>query len=606
MSYWIGPVELVDLYEPSLTFTGTPTALGLQPGQITGQTEWWQAHQLKELVNNPQRRVTIGGQSGVLEPIYFSDPMLGPLTSWCLLQSFQLGQADQSHSLQGKTGLVPYTLALTQVGDATQRQVVLTRSARSKGNDFGLSAFSMAVNPFWDEDVAGSAFITDPGGTRVSRPYDPAFPHSTARLTAAPRAVTLYTAPFTGSTDGLALVTLPALSGTSDPPEWVSERGGDVRGWDRSNMREVYGASHRWAAETDIEITNGLVRFWVGNRGLPPFLNVQALGTSWGETGYLHLADPEGSALLTGARVIKITPEEAVVVLSVQGQGNVTVTLRRGERMFRITHGDGVSALRRIQWGGLPPWERLERAGQGTGKFGKGVKSENNGGATWADPEATWADPVFTWGGEYGLEPDFRLRWPVGKTGWTLAWWYTADQAVGDEQSGGQWTVTDDIGGSPVRINFDTGTNRFTASIGATTLQSSVQTFAAGQNIFLALSRDSTGIVVTVGDEHVTSSATDDGTTGNYSGLMLGVGSVPYDTGLYGVGPYGGRTLPDGVVSDVGIWRRALTTTELDALAAATTRFDNLPDPEGDLVWYTSFDPRPIVRGSAFASGRRY
>jgi hypothetical protein len=179
VSTWIGPVELVDsLIDPQLVFTGTPTALGLRTGQISGAAPWASVHQLLELVDNPHRRVTIGGQSGVLEPIYFPDTLLGPLTAWVLLQSMQLGQADVEASLDT---LVPYTLTLASVGDGTYRQVVVVRSARAKANDPG------------------------------RRP-------------------------------------------------WVTDRGGDVRGYDR--RRAVGGLRPRhshFAVTTDLQVTNGLL-----------------------------------------------------------------------------------------------------------------------------------------------------------------------------------------------------------------------------------------------------------------------------------------------------------------------------------------------------------
>jgi hypothetical protein len=371
--YWIGPVKLVDLYEPSLTFTGTPTALGLQPGQITGQTEWWQAHQLKELVNNPHRRVTIGGQSGVLEPIYFSDPMLGPQTSWCLLQSFQLGQADQSHSLQGTTGLVPYTLTLAQIGDGTQRQVVVARSARDKGNDFAVTASSIVAVPFGEDD-----FAVDPGGTLVTREFDPIHAQPSAALGPEGGAAELpvRVGTLSDSTDDLALVALPSLeSSTSGPPGWLTRRGGDARAYDRRQMAEVYGPSHRFAGETDLQIRNGRLRCWVGNAGLPPFLtcSVFRLGL-WRAAGFILFDDPSGDAVLRGARLVRVRPDVVTIALSVQGKGDVLVSLRKGERMLRVVHGaGGIDTARRIRWTGLPPWSRLVSAGQGTGKYGKGV-----------------------------------------------------------------------------------------------------------------------------------------------------------------------------------------------------------------------------------------
>jgi hypothetical protein len=606
MSYWIGPVQLVDLFEPSLTFTGSPTALGLQPGQITGQTEWWQAHQLKELVNNPARRVTIGGVSGVLEPIYFSDPMLGPLTSWCLLQSFQLGQADQSTSLQGTTGLVPYTLGLTQVGDGTQRQVVVVRSARAKGNDYSLIAHSIVVDPFGAED-----FTVTPGGTKGTREYDAAHPRDLSVPSGTSESLVFYDGTISG-TDQLASVVLPQLVlDDVEIPDWIATRGRDCRGIDRREEREVYGPSHPVSLTSDLGIANGLVSFWVGNQGLPPFLNLQAFYSgTWREVGCVQL---DTTKSLLGARLVRVTPDEATIALNVDTFGEAFVTLKRGERLLRFQCPAGPDRFTFLTptWSGTPPQSRSVQAINWPAKFGNGLDGGGPQEGTWSAPFPTWSgDARYSWSG-LRVEPDIRLRWPssVQNEGSTR-FWYRAEKSAAALGESGFLSIFDSYGAFVGQLWMDTDL-RIKFKVGSHTVQSAVQSFALNDDLMIAARWSSTnGISLSVRAPNGTVTHVSDAAAAPFVRAPFDIAYLvdftSFGDGSLGDGEFGGSTFyPGGTIDNHGLWRRWLTDAEIVALATATYGLDKLPDPQGDLIWFAPFDIAPIVSLPAMTGGRQ-
>lgn len=359
---WVGPVKVDWHSQPSMSWD-PPKSDGLRIVKISGEYEWPTAEQLSELDANEGASVTIGGHHGVLVPIWMSNaPELNFTVGWYILESFPLGATvDQS-----ATGLPVGTITAAFLGQAPE--LVIARGAVPKGNDFGLTARSLVVSPFRPEDDAGDRFLVDPGGSFATREYDPTYPHDTAALTPAESAsIGFYTGTVTDSTDELETVCFPRLAWSKDAPRWLTQQGGNVRAYDRRAGREVYGP-HPFLETTDLLVTNGLVRFWVGNRRLPPFLNVEAFAqSSWEEQGYLHLADPGGTGALRGARLVYITPERVDVALSIQDQGDVFVSLCRGERGLRLSNA------RYARWSGLPPWGRVRATAQGDGKFGKGI-----------------------------------------------------------------------------------------------------------------------------------------------------------------------------------------------------------------------------------------
>lgn len=359
---WVGPIQLAFHGDPSYSWASAPTPAGTRRAQISGLIEWEPAHQLAEFMGNPERRVTVGADVGILEFLWAEDPLRRPFNGWYLLEDFDL-DGDQPSSVSGVVG---FRLAGIYLGP--HRQVALAHSGRDRNNTVGVTAKDRVVSPFRPHDDEGDRFARPPGGTFATREYD-ASPGYDLDDDGVPVEIGFYAGPV----GGLAPIAFPEVS---DPPTWLAQRGGDVRAYDRREEREVYGPSHPFVETTDLAVTNGHLRYWVGNRLLAPFLNVQAYADgAWREAGYLMLADPLGSAVLLGARLRRLTPELGTVVLTVRNQGEVMVTLRRGERMLRVQHGDASapSATRLVRWTGVPPWTRLSSATQAPATFGQGV-----------------------------------------------------------------------------------------------------------------------------------------------------------------------------------------------------------------------------------------
>lgn len=614
---YIGPVA-VSLFNPQWGWSSAPRPDGTRPVRIAGLLQLTELHQLSELVNNPHRRATIGGSTGVLEVIWSDDDNLGaalqPLNGWYLLQSFD-PNASTDALVAGSETVVPCTLTATYLGDG---QVVVPRSARSRSNDFTLNGQALVVNPFWGEDPDGEPFLVDPGGTFFAREYDPTSPHDSARLAATDAARHL--GMYAGGVGDLATIVLPDLSDDLDDdgvPRWITARGGDCRAFNRREEREVFGPSHPLVSSTDLVITNGLVQAWVGPRGVPPYLQLKAFADeTWNESGYLHLGDPAGDdAVLTSSRLVRVTPDEVSVAVGIQGQGDAIVTLRRGARGLDVQHGSSrtrVTANRRVQWAGLPPWSRLVSVGQGDGKFGNGI----DGGrpdATWADPEATWADPGYSWTGQWLGNPDLRLRWPpsASKAAWTKCWWYRPAKAAADLGGAGIVSIFDSAEMLAGRLRLDPADERFKFDLGANTVQSAVQTFAADADVFLCL-RFSTDLGMALSVKagaaalaHVADAAAlDPGTDKAYLDFLFGTSDSAWGDGDWGDGTWGGLTSAGGVLDNGMIFDGYLTDAEVATLAAAADRLDGLPSPEAKLVWHLPGDARTQPLRSALTGGR--
>ena len=145
-------------------------------------------------------------------------------------------------------------------------------------------------------------------------------------------------------------------------PRPAAKRGGDCRARDLNQGRNVHGG-HRFAATTHARINNGLLRLTVGATGVAPSLTVEArrgrvvvedylsdilsdtlpgiIGTpAWLAVGTLTIDSPSAAALLTGVRIASISSGVVTLQLVAPLMGDAFVTLRRGERMVRIQHGD--------------------------------------------------------------------------------------------------------------------------------------------------------------------------------------------------------------------------------------------------------------------------
>lgn len=613
MLSYLGPV-LIDFHgDPTFGWTSDPGPAGLRGASIGGLVEWPVAHQLSELLANRDRRVTIAGETGILEYVYAGDEFLRPFNGWYLLRSFSL-DGDQPSSVRE---LVGFSVSATLLG--AHRQPVVARSARALETDFDLDAGSTVVQPFWGEDTTGEPFLIDPGGAAGTREYDAQVPHDGSRLTGSSRRLRFHVGVIAGETDSIAAVVLPDLEQEIDCegasiPRWLSDRGHDVRAYDRRDEREVFGSSHPFVATTDLVMTNGLLRLWVGPRLLPPYVQVQAFAAGeWREVGYVMVADPQGDEVLTSARLERVTPDAASIRLGVSGHGEALLTLRRGERMVRVHHGSSraprVGGYRRVQWAGLPPWSRLAAAAQGDGKFGKGIEGGRDD-AMWADVLAAWADPGYTWSGGW-QNPDFRLRWPksVNEEAWTLVWWYRPARAAAALNGAGLLTIYDPADVVASRLVLDDVDERFKFTLGATTVQSQVEAFAAGDHVFLGLrfsDDDGMALSVKAGDallEHVKNVGAAGHALG-FEDLFFGVSDAVWGAGNWGDGNWGGVSFADGVFDNLMLFDGYLTDAEVASLAAAVSRLDGLPSPEARLVWHVPGDARPILRRSAASNGR--
>jgi hypothetical protein len=143
-----------------------------------------------------------------------------------------------------------------------------------------------------------------------------------------------------------------------------------VRGYDIAVDAEVYGPDHFFAVPSDIVVTNGILRFRVGERNAITYLAVSVFKAgAWRAKGYLWLSSYK---TLSRARMVDLTPERAACVLSTRNEGEVTVELQRGRRSLRIIHGStrspSVLCPRVIYWSGLSPPDIT--AGWGFGGWG--------------------------------------------------------------------------------------------------------------------------------------------------------------------------------------------------------------------------------------------
>jgi hypothetical protein len=571
---YVGPVKIDWHSEPTYTWESKLDPAGTRDVKITGEFEPQTAAQLSELAANTDAAKTIGGKYGVPVAIWTNNAEdLAQFIGWYLLLGFSLTEdVDQS-----KTGLPTGTITACYLGDGVE--VPIARSAAPKGNDFGLTAKSLVVSPFRPEDDGGDRFIVDPGGTFGTREYDPSYPWDSARPTPDGGTVQigLYVGTVTDSTDELDPVCFPKVHLGRDVPAWLVDQGGHVRAVDRrtSPAREVYGP-HPFVESTDLLVTNGLVSFWVGNRGLVPFLNVQAVaGGSRREVGTLLLGT---SAPLRRARMTYLTLELAVVALTVEGYGDVLVGLRRGERQLLIV---SPSNDIRPTWSGTPPTSRAAQAFGDVGRFGMGL----DGG------EAYESD-----------FPDLRLRWPasVAMTDLGKAFWWTPSAASDEIGDAGLWTLYEEHGAALAKLFFDGATSTVRFRVGAQTIVSPAVSFDALEDICIGVRfSDTEGMGLSVGAPAGVSQVTDaaatevPGGTPTDMAYMVNFG-LAFGEGAFGEGLFGGAVVyPKGVIDNDMIFDGWFTDAE----------FEPWPTPRHRRVAYPS--PRPASSGTRPSTSNR-
>jgi hypothetical protein len=261
--------------------------------------------------------------------------------------------------------------------------------------------------------------------------------------------------------------------------------------------------------------------------------------------------------------------------------------------MVRVQHGGDrlphTSKSRPVYWHGLPPTSRAVAATNGTGKFGKGLAA------------STFA------------ATDLRLRWPTDKGEWSAAFWYrpTANANVGGR---GFLTAYDTDALRAFVLRQDDSDDKIKLDIGAKTLASPVQTYTAGQDVFVALRFSTTagatlsvrthaGVLTHVHD----ATATDPGTDADYFDFAFLTDPTDWGDGAWGDGAWGGAvTMPGGVIDNLMIFEDRLTDDEVAALGGATEALGGLPPPLGRLVWHAPFDAKPIPVASPITGGRVY
>lgn len=581
---YVGPVKVDWHSQPSFTWDGPKGGDGIRMAKIVGEFEWKTAEQLSELDANEDAKKTVGAHRGVPLIIWTNNaPELAQFHGAYLLESFTLGaNVDQS-----ATELPVGTITAAYLGD--DLEYVVTRGAFPKGNDFGLTAKSLVVSPVRPADDDGDRFLVDPGGVFGTREYDPTYPYDPAVPTPpdGTARIGIYVGTVTNDADDLESIVYPKVEFGAEVPRWLVDQGGIVRARDRRRQREVYGP-HFFHESTDLAVTNGLLHFWVGNRGLTPFLNLQAVVEgARREVGCIQFAGP-ASAVLRRARLQYVTTELAVVALTIDGYGDALVALRRGEPSLTIV---SPSSSIRPTWTGTPPTSRLEQAFVAAGRFDTGLDGTDGVGL-----------------------PDMRMQWPptvsaaeFGKDFW---WTPAADSdAIGDA---GFWTLYEEHGAAIAKVWFESATSTFRFQVGSQTLASVAVAFEAGDELCvgprfsetggMSLSvRRPDGSVVHVEDASAT--VVPAGTPTDFA-YLVGIG-LAFGEGAFGEGPFGGETIyPEGVVDNDMLFAKHFDDDRFEALAAAETPLDGLGEDEPYLVWYAPFDVDPIVVLDSEADGR--
>lgn len=566
---YIGPLNLSAHYDPSFEFTSAPDNQGAREVRISGFADWGLVEALSEMLANEHRRLTFGSMSGVLERVWCDDRLLRSFSGWYLLASLAL-PAQQQDSL---SDIVGFTLSCTHLGAG--RRAVVTRSYVARLNDFSVSGSGVLVQPFWGDDATGEPFETDPGGTAFAREYDPRTLPVIGVDATTGRSLRLHNVVLP---DQAAVAQLNLRQG-GNPPGSITYRGGDVTVYDRRDGRMVGGAAHHFLEPTDVLIANGLIRFWCGPAGIEPYLNVQAfIGGSWRQVGALAIWSTSGD-VLERVSLRRVTPDVAVLDLRMRNAGPATITVRRGERMLRIDHGSAifpVSRLRKVQWFGTPPPDSLDSSATiVAGKFGNALRLTS------------------------GLA---RWKWPlsVPKTSWAFRSVWIPD-AADSSQATSTVAAFADSSGQIGKIDYLSSSKVIRFVLGSTTLSSAAITFGAGAFVDIAVSfstTDGMALSVKVGTGSVSSvsapSGIDPGTTdASYASLYL--------ARLVAGSPFAG-----GLIDNVQVFERSLSTAELAALLNATTGLDGLPDPVGALVLYLPFDARLAPAGSSISTGRRF
>lgn len=584
----VGPVALYHL-DPTVGVSAdvsTPWGRTVTYGGLAARPA---AEQLSELVNNQHAQVTIGPFTGVLVAVVRDECSALPefdgihLLTRCDVSATYLNMAA------GRDGALSFTL--TGVLLAASLAPVLIRSARTRPNAYGLDGRSTVTNPF--ESLAGDGFAQATGGlASVVREYNAALEGEAA--VSASATVSLGS---TLVTDSILPVVVPILDGpfTGELPEWATMHGGRPRGYDRRQMRQVYGYDHTFASTTDAQITNGLLTLWCGPRGMPAFVAVSAfVGGAERQVGCLSLSDTDD---VLAVRIRQATADVVCMTITVRNAGDVTLSLRRASRYVAIEHGDlrppAPFLARTVRWLGMPPARGITGVSATTSaRYGHGVAVATGGQMGFAWPAT---QPV--------------TRWAYGHS-------WTPGAASSSQPDSGFWSVW--AGGVAVGIVWwDAASKRVKWTQGANTLSSPVLAFSAGSAVCWTVSFSTAGgmalttsvdgaTAVTVSDATMVDPGT---TTRTFASHWIGYTTVGFGALGFGVGPFGGTTVtPDlgGAVSNAMLFDGPLTVAEANALAVSATRLGGIPSPWSRLVAFWPFEAVPVPLGSTLTSGRRF
>lgn len=573
---YVGPVKVDWHSQPVFSPSSDPDPAG-RDVKVVGEFEWPTANQLSELAANPDAAITAGGQKGVLVPIWMNNAQeLAEYIGWYLLQSFNLS-ADVG---QSAIGLPVGTISAVYLGQ--QPTLAVSRQSVPVGNDYGIAPQSVVVSPFRPADDAGDRFLVDPGGSFITRAYDPGGYDPENPVPAETAAIGLYYGTLTNTADELEEVCFPRLAWSKDAPKWLTQQGGDVWAYDRRAQRDVLGP-HPFLESTDIRVDNGLVGFWVGNRGLRPFLNCQVFdGTEWREPGVVQFGT--ASDELVGASLIATTAEYTTIALAVQGRGDVLVSLYRGERELRVHQPAGMGLP---TFSGVPPTTRLFAAEVDTARFGNGLVAASD-------------DP-----------PDIRLRWPadVSPSAWSNVWRLITAAALADLDTVGLRTIYSEGGIAEIECYIDDADQRAKVRVrDVEVMQTAPLDFDAGDDLTVGLSYDGTTLTLLwrtdAGDVSHISAAVTIEAEAFYDDTYF-VNFSRWGDGDWGDGVWGGIThYAEGIVDNDMVFEDALSHDEFELLGDAATALDGIRAiGEGRLRRHVPFDAEPIVSLPAPTSG---
>lgn len=572
---YIGPVA-IELFNPSFSWASAPSAAGTRQASINGLVDWTVGHQLSELVANPARNLTVGADTGVLEYLWSTDSLLRAFNGWCLLRQCTISP-DRTHSFGGTNAVVPVSLAVTHLGE---HQPAVVRSSRGRANAHSLPPFELVAAPF--ANASTTSFALEPGGDQVLRDFDGA--HGAGLGPAGDARIMDLRWSAVGT---LPPVVLVALENDDVVPQWVSQRGGDCRVFDLAEGRDVYGP-HPFAEPSDIMLCNGVTRWWVGPRGLAPYLTVSAVADGdWRQCGHVALADFAGDSVLEGARLVTVTPDRVTVALRLRTIGEVFVSLHRGEQMIRVQHGTtrapAVSTARRVQWVGTPPAVGTEGPTPAAAEMGAGLDATDDIG--------------------------FKVPPAVTQQAWSIAeTWIPPDASTGQAASGVAALVDAD-GQHVVVVWYDDSDQCLRVGNGVGVVVCGPLVFGAGEPVRFVASFDSVdGLALTCRTPAGTTSGSDPSIVDAWSDselteIRFSV-HTPWGALDWGDGVWGGQLAAAGAVDELLLFAGRVSDADATAIVQRVGQLDETPSTPRP-VWYAAFDSPIFPTAAAVASGRR-